>query len=49
MTMEYPPYFNPEMELLSRSEIEALQLRRLRETVERCSQSPFYKRRFAEM
>ena len=47
--MEYPPYFNPEMELLSRSEIEALQLRRLRETVERCTQSPFYKRRFAEM
>jgi phenylacetate-CoA ligase len=47
--MEYPLYFNPEMELLSRSEIEALQLRRLRETVERCTQSPFYKRRFAEM
>lgn len=47
--MEYPPYFNPEMELLSRSEIEALQLRRLRETVERCTQSPFYKRRFTEM
>lgn len=47
--MEYSPYFDPEKELLSRSEIEALQTKRLRETVERCMQSPFYRRKFSEM
>lgn len=44
--MEYSPYFNKEMELLSRGEIRALQLRRLQKTVELCMNSPFYRERF---
>lgn len=36
------------MELLSRSEIEALQLERLQLTLKRCMNSPFYKKRFEE-
>ncbi len=43
------PYFNREMETLSRTEIEALQLKRLQQTVVHCMQSPFYKKRFAEI
>ena len=43
------PYFNREMETLSRAEIEALQLKRLQQTVTHCMQSPFYKKRFAEL
>ena len=43
------PYFNREMETLSRAEIEALQLRRLQQTVTHCMQSPFYKKRFEEI
>ena len=43
------PYFNREMETLSREEIEALQLKRLKQTVAHCMQSPFYKKRFAEI
>lgn len=42
------PYFNREMETLSRAEIEALQLQRLRHTVAHCMQSPFYKKRFEQ-
>ncbi len=41
-------FFNPEMETLSRSEIEALQMERLRATLEHCMNSPFYKKRFAD-
>ena len=41
-------YFNPEFETLSRAEIEALQLQRLKETVAHCMNSPFYKKRFEE-
>ncbi|MCF0173159.1 MAG: phenylacetate--CoA ligase [Bacteroidales bacterium] len=41
-------YFNPEFESLSRAEIEALQLQRLKETVAHCMNSPFYKKRFEE-
>ncbi|MCF0177508.1 MAG: phenylacetate--CoA ligase [Bacteroidales bacterium] len=41
-------YFNPEVEILSRKEIEALQLYRLKETIEHCMNSPFYKERFAQ-
>ena len=47
--MEYNKYFNPEFETLSRGEIEALQLERLKKTVEHCMNSAFYKRRFDEM
>ena len=43
------PYFNWEMETLSRAEIEALQLQRLQQTVAHCMQSPFYKKRFEEI
>ncbi|MCF0198560.1 MAG: phenylacetate--CoA ligase [Bacteroidaceae bacterium] len=41
-------YFNPEFETLSRAELEALQLKRLKETVQHCMNSPFYKKRFEE-
>ena len=41
-------YFNPEMETMSRGEIEALQLNRLQETVRHCMNSAFYKNRFEE-
>ena len=41
-------YLQKEMELLSRSEIEALQLERLQLTLKRCMNSPFYKKRFEE-
>ena len=43
------PYFNREMETLSRAEIEALQLQRLQQTVAHGMQSPFYKKRFEEI
>lgn len=39
-------FFNPEMETLSRSEIENLQLERLKKTVSHCQDSAFYKKRF---
>ena len=39
-------YLHPEMETLSRPEIERLQLERLQQTVRRCMHSPFYKQRF---
>lgn len=42
-------YFNPEVETLSREEIETLQLERLKETVAHCMNSPFYKKRFEEI
>lgn len=42
-------YFNPEVETLSRKEIEALQLERLQSTVKHCMNSPFYKKRFDEI
>ena len=44
----YPAYFNPDMELLTRPEIEALQLQKLKKTVEHCMNSAFYRQRFAE-
>ena len=40
-------FFHPELETLSRSEIDALQSERLRATVRHCMNSPFYKKRFA--
>jgi len=39
-------YWNPEFELLDRAEIAGLQLQRLKETLERCSRSPFYREWF---
>ena len=42
----YNPYFNPEFELLDRGQIEALQLKRLQDTVAHCYHgSPFYRKR----
>lgn len=43
------PYLHPEVETLSRSEIEKLQLERLQATVKHCMNSPFYKQRFEEI
>lgn len=47
--MEYSEYYNPKEETLSREEIEKLQLERLKQTVRRCMNSPFYKKKFEEM
>jgi len=45
--MSYSPFFNPEFETLSRPEIEALQLKRLQDTVAHCYLgSKFYRERF---
>ena len=41
-------YFNPEIETMSRGEIEALQTQRLQATVRHCMNSAFYKKRFEE-
>lgn len=40
--------FNPEFEMLSRKEIEQLQLERLQKTVNHCMNSTFYSKRFKE-
>lgn len=42
-------YLHPEMETLTRSEIESLQSERLQSIVRHCMNSPFYKQRFAEI
>jgi phenylacetate-CoA ligase len=47
--MSYPKFFNPEMETLTRPQIEKLQLERLQDTVQRCMNSPFYKERFRQI
>ena len=41
-------YFNPEVETLSRDMIEALQVKRLKDTVTHCMNSPFYRKRFED-
>jgi len=41
-------YFNPDIETMTRAEIEALQLERLQSTVKHCMNSEFYKKRFEE-
>ena len=41
-------YLHPEMETMSRPEIEKLQLERLKKTVAHCMDSEFYRKRFAE-
>lgn len=46
--MSYSEYYNPKEETMSREEIEALQLDRLKKTVSHCMGSPFYKKRFEE-
>lgn len=47
--MAYSEYFNPELETMSREDIEKLQLERLKKTVALAVNSPFYKEKFAEM
>ncbi len=44
--MDKSQYLHPDKELMSRAEIEALQLERLQKTVRHCMNSPFYKKRF---
>ena len=46
--MEYNKFYNPE-ETLTHSEIEALQLERLKKTVEHCMNSAFYRKRFTDI
>lgn len=41
-------YLHPDMELMTRPEIEKLQLERLQKTIRQCMNSPFYKKRFEE-
>ena len=49
ITKEYScEYFNPELETMTRTQIEALQLERLRSTVRHCMNSEFYRKRFEE-
>ena len=45
----YSPYFEPELETMSRDQLEALQLERLQQTVRHCMNSPFYQQRFKEL
>jgi len=47
--MNYSEYFNPEIETMSREDIEKLQLERLKKTVQHCMNSQFYKKKFEEM
>ena len=42
-------YFEPQIETMSRQDLEALQLERLKETVKRAAQAPYYKKKFEEM
>jgi len=48
MNKQYSDFFNPEMETMTRPQIEKLQLERLQATVAHCMNSPFYKKRFEE-
>jgi len=48
-TIQYSPYFNPELETMSREQLEALQLERLQKTVRHCMNAEFYQKRFAEL
>ena len=41
-------YLHPELETMTRPEIERLQMERLQQTLQRCMRSPFYKQRFSE-
>ena len=43
------PYYNPELETMSREQIEALQLERLQKTVRHCMNNEFYQKKFKEL
>ena len=47
--MEYSPYFNPDVETMSRTQLEALQLERLKKTVRHCMNAEFYQKKFKEL
>ena len=42
-------YWQPELETMPRPELEKLQVKKLRETINICLQSPFYKKRLGEL
>lgn len=42
-------YLHPELETMTRPEIEKLQMERLQQTLQRCMHTAFYKQRFAEI
>lgn len=46
--MQYNKFFDPDIEGLSRAELDALQLERLRKTVARCMNNAFYRKRLEE-
>ena len=46
--MSYSNYFNPERETMTREQIEAYQLERLKETVRHCLTNEFYQKKFKE-
>ena len=46
--MKNSPYFNPERETMTREQIEAYQLERLKETVRHCLTNEFYQKKFKE-
>ena len=43
------PYFNPDVETMSRTQLEALQLERLKKTVRHCMNAEFYQKKFKEL
>ncbi|MCE2616464.1 phenylacetate--CoA ligase family protein [Phocaeicola oris] len=45
----YSEFFNPEKEMMSRQQIEDLQLERLKQTLHNCMNSSFYKKRFDDI
>ncbi len=47
--MSYSSYFNPELETMSRQQLDQLQLERLQKTVRHCMNSPFYQKKFKEL
>ena len=42
-------YWQPELEKMPRNELEQLQVKKLKQTINICLQSPFYKRRLGEL
>lgn len=45
---ETSEFFNPELETLNREQIEELQIKRLKQTIQHCLHSAFYQQRFKE-
>ena len=49
LEMKYCDFFQPELETMTRQQIEALQLERLQKTVRHCMNNEFYQKKFKEM